>query len=203
MRVTLYETRIPEQMKKLEANPDDIDTRLTLAEDYVSSGKVEEGIAQYEKLSELQPNNAEWHKTIGSLYRKIRHPDKPERLTKAAAAYEKAITLEPTAYMSYSQLADTYKKQADLSKAEAVYRRALDARLTAAEHDAAVTAISELYRGEAHADKRVAVLEELSTKTEKSAALYKMLGDAYKEAADTEKSCACLYEMVRNSSERG
>jgi len=184
----LYETRIPKQLKRLEENPDDIDTRLALAKDYVSSGKTEEAIAQYEKLSELQPNKAEWYKTVGDLYRKIRHPDKPERLTKAAVAYEKAITLEPTVYMSYSQLADTYKKAKDLSKAEAVYRRALDAPLTSAEHDSAVTAISELYSSEAHADKRIAVLEELSAKTEKSAVLYKMLGDAYKEAGATEKA---------------
>ena len=188
MRVTFTKPRISKQLKNLEEHPDDIKTRLALAEDYVSSGKVEEGIAHYEKLSELQPNNAEWHKTIGSLYRKIRHPDKPERLMKAAAAYEKAITLEPTSYMSYSQLADTYKKQADLSKAEAVYRRALDAPLTPKEHDSAVTAISELYSGEAHADKRIAVLEELRAKTAKSAVLYKMLGDAYKAAGDTEKA---------------
>ncbi|RKU18681.1 hypothetical protein C6503_09090 [Candidatus Poribacteria bacterium] len=184
----LYETRIPKQLKKLEENPDDIDTRLALAKDYVSSGKVEEGIAAYEKLSELQPNNAEWHKVIGSLYRKIRHPDKPERLMKAAAAYEKAIALEPTSYISYSQLADTYKKAENLAKAEAVYRRALEAPLTPKEHDSAVTAISELYKDEAHAEKRIAVLEELSAKTEKSAALYKMLGDAYRAAGDTTKA---------------
>ena len=192
----LYEMRIPEQLKKLEENPDDIETRLALAENYVSSGKVEEGIAQYEKLSELQPNNAEWHKTIGSLYRKIRQSDKPERLTKAAAAYEKAITLEPNFYMSYSQLADTYKKQADLSKAEAVYRRALDAPLTPKEHDSAVTAISELYSSEAHADKRIAVLEELSAKTEKSAVLYKMLGDAYNAAGNTEKAAPAYMKWL-------
>ena len=184
----LYETRISEQLKKIEENPDDLETRLALAKNYIASGEVEEGIAQYEKLSELQPNNAEWHKTIGDLYRKIRHPDKPERLMKAAAAYEKAIALEPTAYTSYNQLADTYKKAEDLAKAEAVYRRALDAPLTAKEHDSAVIAISVLYQDEAHADKRIAVLEELSAKTEKSAALYKMLGDAYKEAGDTEKA---------------
>ena len=192
----LYETRIPKLLKKLEENPDDIDARLALAKDYVSSGKVEEGIAAYEKLSELQPNNAEWYKVIGDLYRKTRHADKPERLTKAAAAYEKAIALEPTVYMSYSQLADTYKKAEDLSKAEAVYRRALDTRLTAAEHDSAVTAISELYSGAAHADKRIAVLEELSAKKAKSAVLYKMLGDAYKAAGDTQKAAPAYMKWL-------
>ena len=184
----LYETRIPEQLKKLAKNPDDIETRLEIAENYVSKGNAEEAIAQYEKLSELQPNNAEWYKIIGSLYRKIRRPDKPERLTKAAAAYEKAIALEPTSYKSYQMLADTYKKQAHLSKAEVVYRRALDAPFTPTEHDAAVTAISELYSGEAHADKRIAVLDELSQKTNKSTVLYKILGDAYREVGDTEKA---------------
>ena len=184
----LYETRIPKQLKKLEENPDDINVRLALAKDYVSSGKVEEAIAQYEKISELQPDKAQWHKTLGTLYEKSPQTDKADRLAKAAAAYEKAIALEPTSYELYNLLAKAYKKKEHLSKAEAVYRRALDAPLTSAEHDAAVTAISELYGGEAHADKRIAVLEELSTKTEKSAVLYKMLGDAYKEAADTEKA---------------
>ena len=184
----LYETRIPKQLKKLEDNPDDINTRLALAEDYESSDKVNEAIAQYEKISELQPDKAQWHKTLGKLYEKSPQIDKTARLAKATAAYEKAIALEPTSYMSYDLLADTYKKQAHLSKAEAVYRRVLDAPLTSAEHDAAVTAISELYTGEAHADKRIAVLEELSAKTEKSAVLYKMLGDAYRETGDTEKA---------------
>ena len=192
----LYETQIPEQLKKIAENPDDIGARLAIAENYVSNGKVEEAITQYEKLSELQPDNAQWYKTIGSLYRKIRRPDKPERLTKAAAAYEKAIALEPTSYISYQMLADTYKKQAHLSKAEAVYRRALDAPFTPAEHDAAVTAISELYGGKAHADKRIAVLNELSWKTNKSAVLYKILGDAYREVGDTEKAAPLYMEWL-------
>ena len=182
----LYETRIPEQLKKLEENPDDIDTRLTLAEDYVSSDKIDEAIAQYKKISELQPDKAQWHKTLGTLYEKSSQTDKVERLAKAAAAYEKAIAFAPTSYELYNLLAEAYKKAEHLSKAEAVYRRALDARLTSAEHDSAVTAISELY--EAHADKRIAVLEELSAKTEKSGVLYKMLGDAYRKAGDTEKA---------------
>ena len=184
----LYETRISKQLKKLEENPDDIDTRLALAEDYESNNNMAEAIAQYEKISELQPDKAQWHKMLGALYEKSPQMNKAERLAKAAAAYEKAIALAPATHALYNLLAEVYKKAEDLPKAEAVYRRALEAPLTAKEHDFAVTAISELYKGEAHAYKRIAVLEELSTKTEKSAVLYKMLGDAYKEAGDTEKA---------------
>ena len=184
----LYETRIPKQLKKLEENPDDIDTRLALAEDYESNDNIAEAIAQYEKISDLQPDKAQWHKVLGTLYEKSPQMDKAERLAKAAAAYEKAIALAPTTHALYNLLAEVYKKAEDLSKVEAVYRRALEAPLTPAEHDLAVTAISELYKGEAHADKRIAVLEELRTKTGKSAVLYKMLGDAYREAGTTEKA---------------
>ncbi len=184
----LHEKRIPQHLKKLEQNPDDTDTRLSLAESYVSSGKVEEAIAHYEKLAELQPDNVEWYKAIGSLYRKTWTPAKPERLAKVAAAYEKAITLEPTSYELYSRLADTYKKAAQLSKAEALYRQALAADLTPAEHDSAMTAIWQLYAGEKHADKRLAILEELNTEIDNSAVLYRLLGDTYKEMGNPEKA---------------
>ena len=184
----LYEKRIPEQLKKLEENPDDTDIRLALAQSYESSDKIDEAIAQYEKLSELQPDNAQWHKTIGNLYERSRQTDKAARLEKAAASYEKAIALEPTSYELYNLLAETYKKEAHLSETETVYRRALDAPLTPTEHDAAVTAIWQLYTGKEHAAKRITILEELSAKTEKSAVLFKLLGDAYKEAGNPEKA---------------
>jgi tetratricopeptide (TPR) repeat protein len=192
----LYETRIPKQLQKLEENPDDIDTRLALAKNYESSDKIDAAITQYEKISELQPDKAEWHKVLGTLYEKSPQTDKVERLSKAAAAYEKAITLAPTTYALYNLLAEAYKSAEDLSKAEGVYRRALEAPLTAAEHDSAVIAISELYTAEAHTDKRIAVLEALSAKTEKSPILYKMLGDAYREASDTEKAASAYAKWL-------
>ena len=184
----LYETRIPKQLKKLEERPDDIETRLALAENYESSNQIDAAIAQYEKISQLQPDKAQWYKVLGTLYEKLPETDKAEQLAKAAAAYQKAIALAPTTYALYKLLAEAYKKAEDLSKAEAVYRRALDAPLTSAEHDSAVTAISALYTGEVHTGKRIAVLEALRAKTGKSAVLYKMLGDAYRAAGDTAKA---------------
>ena len=71
----LYEKQIPEQLQKVTENPDDLDARFALAENYELSNKVDEAIAQYEKISELQPDDAQWHKKIGDLYQKQRQTD--------------------------------------------------------------------------------------------------------------------------------
>ena len=66
----LYEKWIPEQLKKVTENPDDLDARFTLAQSYEASTMIEEAIAQYQKISELQPDNWQWHKKLGDLYQK-------------------------------------------------------------------------------------------------------------------------------------
>ena len=57
-----------------------------------------------------------------------------EQLTQAAAAYQKAVQLEPTSYELYNLLAQTHVKADQLLEAEAVYRQALDASLEESEH---------------------------------------------------------------------
>ena len=180
----LHEKRIPEQRKKVEANPDDIDARLALAQTYELSNKVDEAIAQYLKISELQPDVVKWHRTIAGLYEKSNQTDRAERLTKAAAAYEKALVFEPNSFELYDLLAKTHKNRDNSAEAAAVYRRALAAPLTSEEQDLAVKAILEL----TETDKRIAVLEELSTKTAQSVLLHKLLGDTYIESGNAEKA---------------
>ena len=71
----LYEKWIPEQLKQVTENPDDLDARLTLAQSYEASAMIKEAIAQYQKISELQPNSWRWHKKLGDLYDKqSQHP---------------------------------------------------------------------------------------------------------------------------------
>ena len=125
----LYEKQIPEQLQKIKENPDDPDAHFALAQTYEFSDKVDEAVAQYEKISELQPDNAEWQKKIGNLSQKSRQVDEATRLAKASSAYEKAIALEPTSYEFYNLLAQTHVKADRFSEAEAVYRRALEASL--------------------------------------------------------------------------
>ena len=69
----LYEKQIPEKLQQVTESPDDPDAHFALAQIYEWSDRIDEAIAQYEKISELQPNNSRWHKAIGGLYQK-QHP---------------------------------------------------------------------------------------------------------------------------------
>ncbi len=202
----LHAKKIPNQIKKVEDNPNDVDARLALAETYESSDKVEEAIVQYQKISELQPDKAQWHKKIGDLYNKSTHTNNQENLEKAAAAYEKAISFAPTSYELYNSLAKIHAERDYLSKAEVVYRQALQASLKPAEHDLAVKAILELYKGKEYADKRLAILKELGSKTENSPLLHKMLGDTYIESGDTDNAASAYrkwLEILKNEPNQG
>ena len=66
----LYEKWIPEQLKKITENTDDLEARFTLAQSYESSNMIKEAIAEYQKISELQPDSWQWHKKLGDLYHK-------------------------------------------------------------------------------------------------------------------------------------
>ncbi|MDE0084436.1 MAG: tetratricopeptide repeat protein, partial [Candidatus Poribacteria bacterium] len=129
-----------------------------------------------------------------------------EQLEKAAAAYEKAISFEPDSYELYNLVAKIHTKQDDLPKAEAVYRQALQASLKPTEHDSAVKAILELYKGKEHADKRLAILEEIGSKSGNSPFLHKMLGDTYVESGDTDKAASAYrkwLEILKNEPNQG
>ena len=66
----LYEKQISKLLKKIQETPDDIEARLTLAQTYEKADKIEEAIGQYEKLSQRQPDNWQWHKKLGDLYQR-------------------------------------------------------------------------------------------------------------------------------------
>ena len=120
----------------------------------------------------------------------------PEQLAQAAAAYQKAIQLEPTSYELYNLLAQTHEKADQLSEAEAVYRQALEASLEENEHDAAIRSIWKLYADKDQKDKGIALLEELRPKIGNSVSLLELLGDAYKAAGDAEKADAVYTEWL-------
>ena len=189
----LYETWIPQRLKQVQENPDNLEARLDLAEAYEFSDKVDEAIAEYQKLSEHQLDNVQWHKKLGELYEKQQETG----LELAAAAYQQAIQLEPNSYELYRLLAQVYKKGEQPLEAEAVYRRALEAQFTQGEHEAALKAMLDLYTDDAQADKQIALLEELKSKMEKSAVLHELLGDTYTKTGDTEKAEIAYAEWAK------
>ena len=205
----LYEKWIPQRLKQVQENPEDLDARFDLAEAYEFSNKVDEAIVEYQILSEHQPDNSQWYKKLGALYqqRAQQHETGLEAqpqshpavtpLAQAAAAYESALQLEPNSYQLYRSLAEIHTQGKHPLNAEDVYRRALAAPLTQNEHEAALKAILDLYPDDAQAERHITLLEELKSEMEKSAILHELLGDTYTKTGDTEKAEIAYAEWAK------
>lgn len=199
----LYEKWITEQLKQVEEHPNDPKRILKLAQSYEAADKIEEAIVQYERLSELESENSQWHTKLGTLYQNLPQENRqkstvsevlsPEQFTKSIAAYEKAVELEPTSYQLYDLLAKSYMIADRTFEAEKVYRRALGASLSMSNHASAVRALAGFYDDDGQEDKGIAVLEEFKPKMDRSAVLHELLGDLYKKVGDSGKA-ALVYD---------
>ena len=131
-----------------------------------------------------------------------------EHLTKSVEAYERAIALEPTAYQLYYALARNYLRLNRVEAAEATYRRAIDAvvELTSSPDfegwhsdrrnmlDSAIRHLWQFYVDHTELEKGIETLEALKPRLGSHATLHRLLGDAFKELGDSEKSDAAYAE---------
>ncbi len=207
----LYEKWIPEQLKQVAENPNNPEHILKLAQSYEATNKTKAAVAQYERLAELEPENSQWYKKLGTLYQNLPQETREtgretgretvtgtevsntEQSAKSIDAYGRAIQLEPNSYQLYDLLAQTYLNSAQISQTEETYRRALDAQLSQSDHDAAIRAIIGLYADEGQENKQTAILEEIRQKLpkmDKSAVLHEQLGDLYKKIDDSDKAAS-------------
>ena len=131
-----------------------------------------------------------------------------EHLTKSVEAYERAIALEPTAHQLYYALARNYLRLNRVDAAEATYRRAIDAvlELTSSPDftgwhsdrqnmlDSAIRRLWQFYVDHTELEKGIETLEALKPRLGSHATLHRLLGDAFKELGDSEKSDAAYAE---------
>ncbi len=73
----LYDKWIPEQLKKVQENPNNTEYIIELAQSYEATSKIEEAIPQYERLVDLEPNNVGWYRKLGAYYQNVL-PEKRE-----------------------------------------------------------------------------------------------------------------------------
>ena len=97
----LFEKWIPEQLQKVKENPNDPEPILKLAESYEATDKIKEAIVQYERLSELEPENSKWHKKLGDLYQNL----PPEKRESGEVIEGTALTLSGNG--SYVEMEDS------------------------------------------------------------------------------------------------
>ena len=81
----------PTLKKAVSLAPDDWGLVQQLGEYYLDNGKWAEAGEQYSHAAELTPDNSRAHNNLGLVFRGL------DRLDESAAAFQKAIDLEPTA----------------------------------------------------------------------------------------------------------
>ncbi len=145
-----------------------------------------------ESISDVSPNSNDG-KLMGTpklttYARPIYAPPGAEQMEKAAAAYEKAISIKPDSYEMYRRLAQIYLKADDPFKVETVYLRALDAPISKADQNAVIQDLVKLYTDKGQEENLIPVLEELKPKMAWSAKLHELIGNTYKKLGDAEKA---------------
>ena len=154
-----------------------------------------------ESILDVSPNSNDG-KLIGetkliNYARPIYAPPGAEQMEKAAAAYEKAITIKPDNYQLYKLLAQIYLKADDPFKVESVYLRAIDAPISKADQNTVIYDIANLYVEKGEEKNLIPVLEQLKSKMAWSAKLHELIGNTYKNLGDTENAKLAYADWIK------
>jgi cytochrome c-type biogenesis protein CcmH/NrfG len=114
---------IAEIRQTAEANPDDVNAVLLLADVLGNTGKLDEAIPQYEKAIELAPDDA------SVRYAFARALADGDRRADAELQFQKVLEMEPDHQAALYYLAELYMEWEPRrqEEAEALYQRAIEA----------------------------------------------------------------------------
>lgn len=110
------------QMKKddLEKNPENIQSRLDLANMLFDLGRDEEAAAHYTEVLKLKPDNLGALSDLGVCYRRLKKPDK------ALEAFNKVVEKDPQHLIAWYNIAVTsYYDLNDVKTARAALEKAM------------------------------------------------------------------------------
>jgi Flp pilus assembly protein TadD len=97
-------------------NPDSVPVLLVSGSFQQEHGSYERAINDFNRATELDPNNSETWKRLAGAYNKANRTDE------AIATYHKAIKAEPNYYANYLELGDLYWYRAQFHEAEEQFR---------------------------------------------------------------------------------
>ena len=167
----------PTLKKAIALAPDDWGLVQQLGEHYLVLGKWPQAGEQYRHAAGLTPDNSRAHNNLGLAYRGL------DRLEDSAAAFQKAIVLEPT-FLRFRNLGMVLAEAGKYSDASLMLERAIAMRPT---HYRAWGLLAAVYRNQ-HADeakvretylKAISLSADLRKETPKDSYLLADVGSYY------------------------
>ena len=143
---------IPALQKSLQKNSADAEVRLHLAFAYDRLGSTDEAIAEYRRVTEIQPNSYFAYNNLGVLY------DKQGRYDEAIAAFDSASRIDPNNAGAKNNLATARKNNAAIQERQAQIQKAENAAAINPRDPQASFQVARLH---AHYGNRAAALQWL------------------------------------------
>ena len=188
----LYEDLIADRTRAVLENPNDPDTHFALAQSYEWNDMPDEAIAAYERASELNPDSTVIMAPLANLYLST-DPEKAKNL------YRRLIELADTARdraQSRRALIDLHTRSGEFDAAIAELLNAVRSVENEWERHTLLPLLWNIYKSHGRSTEGIATLEMLATQFPDSPTPQEVLGDAYKETGNPEKSDAAYTQWV-------
>jgi Flp pilus assembly protein TadD len=170
-------------------SPDDPEALLFRGQVLAMQGRTDEGRALIERSAKLDPNNAEAHFQLGTIY------DRAKLRPLAVAAFEKVIALRPKDPRAYSYLALNLEPMGEIEKAEAAYRKGLQVnegprfdRFLDYNYGRLLLKLNRLEESKAHLDRAIELVPKMRATHYDHAKLNMRLGNFQEARQDAERA---------------
>ncbi len=156
--------------------------------EYYAQGELAQAIAELEKAIELDPNNAEAHRNLGTAY------GEQGKWEQAAAAYEKAIELAPDFGEAYGDMAGAYFYVGKLAEATAAGEKGIE---LAPDYATAYNNLGIVYASQGQLDASLGLFEKAIELTPNDASAHYNLGFAYENLERLDDAIAEYQKAAR------
>jgi tetratricopeptide (TPR) repeat protein len=195
-RSDYVERAISEYKQAMEADPDSLFLRVNLAELYARANRVGDAVREAEAVLKVNPDQQDAHRLLANLYLHNLGETQPEKvakdsLHKAIEHFEALTRLDPTDTDSYITLGRLYRLNNEPSKAEEIFRKALNADPNSR---SALVYLAQLYSDQGTYDQAVELLKKIP-ESEMDVQTRSLLGLAYLQAGEFDNAAA-TYEKA-------
>jgi tetratricopeptide (TPR) repeat protein len=156
--------------------------------EYAEQGEYDEAIAEFQAAIELEPNNPDAHRNLGTAY------GEQGKWEEAAAAYEKAIELDPDFGEAYGDLVWPYVELGRLQEAIAAGEKGIE---LAPNYAMAYNNLGVVYGAQGDLDRAVTLLRQAIQVDPDCADAHYNLGFAYESLGQAEEAIAEYQEAIR------
>ena len=188
--------------KALAADPESSFLRLELVKFYGRTNRLDEAVAEAEKILDQDPDNTEARRVIGGFLRSYATSQRrgsvdKDLLQRAVEQFEQVIGIDPNDEEALLQLSTLYRILEDNEKAEESLRKLLEIKPDSTE---ALSSLAQLYLSMGQPGPAIEALEKIKASGEADPRSLAALGGAYENVGRHRDAAEVFGELLRQSS---